>query len=118
MVLVGECANEEFVVSNSNMKNLYWTLGQQLAHHTINGCNMRPGDICGTGTISGASKNSYGSFLELTWNGRDPLVLSEAQNITRTFLKDGDEIILTAKCTNSAYQISFGSCTGRILPSL
>nr|DAD23532.1 TPA_asm: hypothetical protein HUJ06_024995 [Nelumbo nucifera] len=83
------------VVTRSNFKHLYWTLTQQLAHHTINGCNLRPGDLLGTGTISGPEPESHGCLLELTWNGQRPLSLNGS---TRKFLEDGDEIIITGCC--------------------
>ncbi|GFY91684.1 fumarylacetoacetase [Actinidia rufa] len=80
------------VVTRSNLKHLYWTLTQQLAHHTINGCNLRPGDLLGTGTISGPEPESYGCLLELTWNGQKLLSLG---GTTRKFLEDGDEVIIS-----------------------
>ncbi|MBA0723930.1 hypothetical protein Golax_004471, partial [Gossypium laxum] len=83
------------VVTRSNLKNLYWTLTQQLAHHTINGCNLRPGDLLGTGTISGPEPDSLGCLLELTWNGQKALSLN---GTTRKFLEDGDEVIFTGCC--------------------
>ncbi|THG11689.1 hypothetical protein TEA_014962 [Camellia sinensis var. sinensis] len=80
------------VVTKSNFKHLYWMLTQQLAHHTINGCNLRPGDLLGTGTISGPEPESYGCLLELTWNGQNQLSLG---GTNRKFLEDGDEVIFT-----------------------
>ncbi|XP_052181671.1 fumarylacetoacetase-like [Diospyros lotus] len=103
-----------YVVTKSNFKHLYWTLSQQLAHHTVNGCNLRPGDIFGTGTISGPEPESYGCLLELTWNGTKPLSLGGA---THTFLEDGDEVIFTGCCKGSGYNVGFGTCSGKILPS-
>ena len=96
---------------------MYWSVGQQLTHHTVNGCNMRPGDLCGSGTLSGPTKSSYGSLLELSWNGSEPLILSKERNITRTFLNDGDQVTLTGICQGPNYQISFGKCTGKIIPA-
>ncbi|KAF4372625.1 hypothetical protein F8388_027298 [Cannabis sativa] len=83
------------VVTKSNFKHLYWTLTQQIAHHTINGCNLRPGDILGTGTISGPEPDSLGCLLELSWNGQKTISLKGA---TRKFLEDGDEVIITGFC--------------------
>ncbi|XP_021895255.1 fumarylacetoacetase [Carica papaya] len=101
------------VVTRSNFKNLYWTVTQQVAHHTINGCNLRPGDLLGTGTISGPEQESLGCLLELTWNGQNPLSLNGA---TRKFLEDGDEVIFTGCCKGDGYNIGFGTCTGKVVP--
>ncbi|GAB4830772.1 hypothetical protein Ancab_004805 [Ancistrocladus abbreviatus] len=105
---------QSFLITKSNFKNLYWTLTQQLAHHTINGCNLRPGDLLGTGTISGAEPDSLGCLMELTWNGQRPLSLN---GTTREFLEDGDEVIFTGFCKGDGYKIGFGTCAGKILPS-
>ncbi|KAL6562296.1 hypothetical protein OROGR_003303 [Orobanche gracilis] len=105
---------DDFIVTRSNFKHLYWTIAQQLAHHTINGCNLRPGDLLGTGTISGPEPESYGCLLELTWNGQKPLSLG---GTTRTFLEDGDEVIFTGCCKGDGYSVGFGKCSGKILPS-
>ncbi|KAK6149684.1 hypothetical protein DH2020_017209 [Rehmannia glutinosa] len=102
------------VVTRSNFKHLYWTITQQLAHHTINGCNLRPGDLLGTGTISGPESESYGCLLELTWNGQKPLSLG---GTNRTFLEDGDEVVFTGCCKGDGYNVGFGKCSGKILPS-
>ncbi|OWM85610.1 fumarylacetoacetase [Punica granatum] len=102
------------VVTRSNFKNLYWTLTQQLAHHTINGCNLRPGDLLGTGTISGPEPESMGCLLELTWNGQKPLSLN---GITRKFLEDGDEVTFTGVCKGDGYNVGFGTCSGKVVPS-
>lgn len=102
-------------VSRSNFNHLYWTITQQLAHHTINGCNLRPGDLLGTGTISGPEPESYGCLLELTWNGQKPLSLDA--DTTRTFLEDGDEVIFSGAAKGNGYSVGFGTCTGKIVPS-
>lgn len=104
------------ILSESNFKYLYWTMAQQLAHHTINGCNIRPGDLMGSGTISGPTKNSYGSMLELTWGGKEPIKLKDGSS--RTFFEDGDNIILRGYCENKNVRIGFGKCTGKILPPI
>ncbi len=102
------------LLCESNFKYLYWTMAQQLAHHTINGCNVRAGDMMGSGTISGPTKNSYGSMLELTWGGKEPITLKDGT--TRAFFNDGDNVILRGFCKNENSSIGFGKCTGKILP--
>jgi fumarylacetoacetase len=103
------------VISHSNMKYLYWSIEQMLAHHTITGCNMRTGDLCGTGTISGPTENSYGSMLELTWRGEKPIHLSNDE--TRIFLRDGDSVTMKGYCQGDGYRIGFGEVTGKIIPA-
>ncbi|XP_057463644.1 fumarylacetoacetase-like [Actinidia eriantha] len=109
-------AGEEgsYIVTRSNFNHLYWTLTQQLAHHTINGCNLRPGDLLGTGTISGPEPESYGCLLELTWNGQK---LFSVGGKTRKFLEDGDEVIITGCSKGNGYNVGFGTCSGKILPA-
>ncbi|XP_057960727.1 fumarylacetoacetase isoform X2 [Malania oleifera] len=102
------------VITRSNFKHLYWTLTQQLAHHTVNGCNLRPGDLLGTGTISGPDPESFGCLLELTWNGQKPLSLNGA---SRKFLEDGDEVIFTGWTKGNGYCVGFSTCSGKIVPS-
>lgn len=102
------------LVTRSNLKHLYWTLTQQLAHHTVNGCNLRPGDLLGTGTISGPEPDSLGCLLELTWNGQKELSLNGA---TRKYLEDGDEVIFTGYCQGNGYKVGFGTCSGKVAPS-
>ncbi len=101
-------------VCRTNFKYLYWSMAQQLAHHTSSGCNTRPGDLMGSGTISGPEAGSQGSLLELTRNGSEPLALDDGTS--RTFLEDGDEISISG-CCNGAYRIGFGAVTGRIVPA-
>lgn len=103
-------------ISRSNMKHLYWSIGQMLAHHTVTGCNMRPGDLCGTGTISGPTEDSLGSMLELTWRGERPIQLPGGE--TRTFLQDGDTVTIKGYCQGNGYRIGFGEVTAKILPTL
>ena len=86
-----------------------------LAHHTVTGCNMRAGDLCGTGTISGPTEDSYGSMLELAWRGEKPIQLSSGE--TRTFLQDGDTLTMKGYCQGDGYRIGFGEVTGKILPA-
>jgi len=104
------------IITRSNLKYMYWSLKQQLVHHTVNGCNVRPGDLCGTGTISGSAEDSRGSLLEITWNGQKEIDFENG--IKRTFIKDGDEIVLTGYCQGEGYLVGFGECTGKILPAL
>jgi fumarylacetoacetase len=102
-------------LSRGNAADLYWTLGQMLTHHTSNGCNLQPGDLFATGTISGPAKESRGCLLELTWRGSEPLTLSNGE--TRKFLEDGDEVILRASCErNGTVRIGFGECRGIVVP--
>ncbi|NOR29117.1 MAG: fumarylacetoacetase [Lutibacter sp.] len=100
----------------TNFKHLYWTMEQQLAHHTINGCNVRSGDMMGSGTISGPTKSSYGSMLELSWGGKEPITLKDGT--TRIFFNDGDNVIIRGYCKNDEVSIGFGKCTGKILPAV
>lgn len=99
-------------VAITNAKYLYWTMEQQIAHHTINGCNLRIGDLLGTGTISGKEKTSFGSLLELTWNGKESINIGDEQ---RTFLQDGDTTILSAICKKGDKQIGFGEVRNWII---
>lgn len=99
----------------SNSKYLYWTICQQLAHHASNGCNLRPGDLLASGTISGPTADSFGSLLELAWKGTKPLSLPNGE--TRTFLQDGDRITMTGWCQGPGHRVGFGEVTGRVLPA-
>jgi fumarylacetoacetase len=102
-------------ISVSNFKYLYWNMLQQLAHHTVNGCNLKPGDLLASGTISGPTPDSYGSMLELAWKGTKPVVLPNGEQ--RTFLQDGDRVTMTAWCQGDGYRVGFGEVTGKILPA-
>jgi len=99
----------------TNFKHLYWSMAQQLAHHTVNGCNLRPGDLLASGTVSGPTPDSLGCLLELTWRGTRPLTLSSGEQ--RTFLQDGDRLTLTGWCQGKGYRVGFGEVTGKILPA-
>ncbi len=103
---------KETLVSKTNFKYLYWSISQQLAHQTVNGCNVRSGDLYGSGTISGKKKDSYGSMLELTWKGTQPLVMSDGTE--RKFINDGDSVIMRGFCQNDQIRIGFGECVGKI----
>ena len=107
--------SQENVVANSNFKYMYWSMAQQLTHHTVNGCNVRSGDMMGSGTISGPTKDSFGSMLELTWRGQNPLKLSDGSE--RKFINDGDTVILRGYCENDEVRIGFGDCSGKVLPA-
>jgi len=104
------------LISNSNCKYLYWNIHQQLAHHTITGCNVNPGDMMASGTISAPKEGSYGSLLELSWKGTKPIRLSNGEE--RKFLQDGDTVTLTGWCQGAGYRVGFGEVTGAIIPAL
>lgn len=87
-----------------------------LAHHTITGCNMRVGDLCGTGTISAPDENGYGSMLELTWRGEKPIQLSSGEE--RKFLQDGDTVTIKGYCQGDGYRIGFGEVVGKVIGNL
>jgi fumarylacetoacetase len=108
-------SGEENVVAKSNFKYMYWSMAQQLTHHTVNGCNVRSGDMMGSGTISGPTKDSYGSMLELTWRGQNPLKLKDGSE--RKFINDNDTVILRGYCENDTTRIGFGDCSGKVLPA-
>ena len=105
-----------FVLSRNNLRQLYWTPAQLVAHHTSGGCNLRPGDLLGTGTVSGPTRESRGCFLELAWRGTQPITLPTGE--TRSFLEDGDEVIFRGWCEKEGWaRIGFGECRGLIVPS-
>ncbi|GJD12245.1 Fumarylacetoacetase [Galdieria sulphuraria] len=104
------------LICESNFRYLYWTMEQQLAHHTVTGCNLRPGDLLASGTISGKSEKSFGSMLELSWGGSKPLKLEETQE-QRVYLQDGDQVMMHGYCQKENIRIGFGSCHGKILPA-
>lgn len=106
---------EETVVSHSNFKYMYWNMVQQLAHHTVNGCNVRVGDLLASGTISGKDKRSYGSMLELSWAGTQPVLLNDGTS--RKFLLDGDTVTMRAYGKKDNIRVGFGHVSTKILPS-
>ncbi len=112
--LQGENMDSPHKVCASNARNLYWNIAQQLAHHTITGCNVRPGDLYASGTISGEDEDAYGSMLELSWKGEKPLQFPNGEE--RTFLEDGDRVTMTGYADTEEYRIGFGEVTGKILP--
>lgn len=99
----------------SNYKYLYWSINQQLAHHTVNGCNIRVGDMMASGTISGQAEDSFGSMLELTWSGKKPLKLADGSE--RKFIEDGDTVIMRGHSTRDGVRVGFGEVRGKILPA-
>ena len=102
-------------ICRSNFKYMYWSMAQQLAHHTVNGCNVNIGDMMASGTISGKSQDSYGSMLELSWGGKEQIQLNDGTQ--RTFIEDNDSITIRAWCEKDGKRVGFGSCTGKILPA-
>ncbi len=103
------------VISQTNYRYMYYSAAQQLAHHSSSGCAMRTGDLLGSGTVSGPDKHQYGSLLEMTWGGKEPLTLDDGQ--TRRFIEDGDTLALHGHAQGQGYRIGFGSCKGTILPA-
>jgi fumarylacetoacetase len=108
-------SGEATTVCKSNFKYLYWSMAQQLAHHTINGCNICVGDVYASGTISGAAPDSYGSMLELSWRGTKPLTLIDQS--TRSFIADGDEVVLKGHCHKNGKRVGFGEARAKVLPA-
>ena len=100
----------------TNFKYLYWNAAQQLAHHTINGCNVRPGDLLASGTVSGPQRNARGCLLELSWAGTQPVELSNKER--RSFLEDGDLVVMTGWAAADGFRVGFGELSGRVLPAL
>jgi len=104
---------QETVVSQSNFKYMYWNMNQQLAHHTVNGCNLNVGDLMASGTISGKRSDSYGSMLELSWAGSKPVELTEGG--TRKFIEDNDTVIMRGHCQKGAIRVGFGAVKSTLL---
>jgi len=105
----------EQVVSRSNFKYMYWNMAQQLAHHTVNGCNIRCGDLMGSGTISGPTPDSYGSMLELAWKGTKPIQMPDGSE--RRFIQDNDTVIMRGHCAQNGIKIGFGEVKSILLPA-
>jgi fumarylacetoacetase len=107
---------EPMRLSRGRAEDLYWTAAQLVAHHTSNGCRLRPGDLLASGTVSGPTREARGCLLELTWRGAEPLTLPTGE--TRKFLEDGDEVIMRGYCEREgAVRIGFGECRGRVAPA-
>jgi fumarylacetoacetase len=100
-------------ITQTNFQNLYWSISQQLAHHAVGGCNLQAGDLLASGTISGASEESRGCMLELTWRGANPLQLPNGE--TRKWLEDGDRLTITGWCDGGGYRVGFGEVSGRVI---
>jgi fumarylacetoacetase len=107
--------SSETTICKSNFKYMYWNMAQQLAHHTVNGCNVRCGDLMGSGTISGSTEDSYGSMLELAWRGTKPLTLNDGSE--RKFILDNDTVIMRGHCEANGIRIGFGEVSAKILPA-
>lgn len=114
-VLLGSYNFDPHLISKSNYKYMYWNMTQQLAHHTINGCNINAGDIMASGTISGNTQETYGSMLELSWKGTKPIPMPDGSE--RKFLNDNDTLIMRAYCQSKQYRIGFGEVKTKILPA-
>jgi fumarylacetoacetase len=105
----------ETVICRTNYREMYYSAAQQLAHHTTSGCPMRVGDLLGSGTISGPNKENRGSLLELSWGGKEPIALVDGS--TRSFIEDGDALVLRGSAQGDGYRIGFGDCSGTLLPA-
>ena len=114
-VLVSSNNFDPHPISKSNYKYMYWNMTQQLAHHTINGCNINAGDMMASGTISGNTPKAYGSMLELSWKGTKPIPMPDGSE--RKFLQDNDSLIMRAHCQANQYRIGFGEVKTKILPA-
>jgi fumarylacetoacetase len=115
VAIIPKGAKKETIVCRSNFKHLYWNMAQQLAHHTINGCNIRVGDLMASGTISGSTPDSFGSMLELTWNWKNPLPMSDGS--TRTSINDWDVVIMRGYCQKDGIRVGFGKVETLLLPA-
>lgn len=109
-------SGDEKTICNSNFKYMYWNMAQQLAHHTVNGCNMQIGDMCASGTISGPTPESYGSMLELTWRGSKPIAMPDGSE--RKFINDGDTVIMRGYAEKDGVRVGFGEVSGKVLPAV
>lgn len=105
----------ETMISRTNYREMYYSAAQQLAHHTTSGCPMNAGDLLGSGTISGPSKGSVGSLLELSWGGKEPFAVAGG---TRSFIEDNDTLTLRGTAQGDGYTIGFGDCVGKVIPAL
>ncbi len=115
-VLIQPENGEATMVSESNYKYMYWTAEQQLAHHTVNGCNVNVGDMMASGTISGPDKHQFGSMLELTWRGTTPIKLKDGSE--RKFINDNDTVIIKGHCKKGNVRVGFGECKAKALPAV
>jgi fumarylacetoacetase len=111
-----EGAKQPTTICRTNYRAMYWSMAQQLAHHTVSGCNVCVGDLMASGTISGSTPDSFGSLLELSWNGQKPLTLSDGST-RRSFLEDGDRVTMRGWCQGAGYRVGFGEVSARVLPA-
>jgi fumarylacetoacetase len=114
-VIIETAEGKATTVSRSNYKHMYWNMNQQLAHHTVNGCNIKAGDLYASGTISGPTPDSYGSMLELAWKGTKPVQLTDGSE--RKFLLDNDTVVMRAHCEKDGLRVGFGEVRTKILPA-
>jgi fumarylacetoacetase len=115
VLLQGKSMDEPATIATSNFRYMYWSICQQLAHHSVNGCNLQPGDLLASGTISGPAKEERGSMLELSWRGAEPIDLPNGES--RKFLADNDTVILRGHCEADGVRVGFGEVTGKLLPA-
>ncbi|MGJ5619948.1 fumarylacetoacetase [Sulfitobacter sp. MF3-043] len=115
-VIIEPDGGAQEVIARTNYNQMYYSAAQQLTHHASSGCAMNAGDLLGSGTISGPEKSQRGSLLELSWGGKEPITLSDGS--TRSFIEDGDTMILTGHASGEGYRIGFGACAGKILPAI
>jgi fumarylacetoacetase len=108
-------SSDETVVSRSNFKYMYWSMAQQLAHHTVNGCNIQVGDMYGSGTISGDTEDSFGSMLELSWKGSKAIKIKDGSE--RKFIQDNDTVIMKGWCEKEGVRVGFGEVRSKVLPA-
>ena len=113
--ILPEESKVETQICKSNFKYMYWNMSQQIAHHTVNGCNLNVGDMMASGTISGKSENSYGSMLELSWGGKKKITLDDG--LSRTFIEDYDSVIMRGYCKKNEIRVGFGEVRSKLLPS-
>jgi fumarylacetoacetase len=112
-----EHAAQPTTICRTNYRAMYWSMAQQLAHHTVSGCNVCVGDLMASGTISGSTPDSFGSLLELSWNGQKPLTLSDGST-RRSFLEDGDRVTMRGWCQGAGYRVGFGEVSACVLPAI
>ena len=113
--LTPDGGGDETVITRTNYREMYYSSAQQLAHHTTSGCPMRVGDLIGSGTISGPTRESRGALLELSWGGKEPLHLTSGEE--RSFMEDGDTITMRGAAKGNGYRIGFGRCEGQLHPA-
>ena len=114
-VIIKPEGGNENVVCKSNYKHMYWNMAQQLAHHTVNGCNIRCGDVMASGTISGSEPSSFGSMLELSWRGTKPLKMDDGSE--RKFIQDNDTVIMRGHSEKNGIRVGFGEVSSKLLPA-